>query len=541
MIQSFQIPQADVGKWAGLCSATFNLSQAAMGVQWGRFSDRYGRKPAILFGLITTAISLLVWGFSTNLPMAIAARAFAGAANGNVGILRTTVAELVPYKELQPVAFSLMPLVWNVGSMFGPMLGGSLANPLNVKPYERRMTGSLLERYPYALPNIVAVCLFAIGITSGIFFLHETMEAARDRKDYGLIAGRMFTDSCKKLWAKLRGTRTKSRITSEDGSAEEAEEPLLSTSMTDDEESLLNRPEPTPAIKQDPPGWREVLNKQAVINLIAYTLLACHTMAFDQLLPVYLQHDRIGQPSSTPYHAPLKFAGGFGLDHFTIGMISTANGLFSLVLQFALFPPIARRYGALSCYKLTACLFPLTYFLTPFTALLPSTQAQIGCQLALLFVKDLASVFAFPCSTILLTNSAVSMRTLGTLNGIATSTAALGRAAGPAFSGAVFSWGVKSGYIIAPWWLICGFSIIAAAPVFWLVEGEGFGGADDDQEEDDEDEVHCPADEGFEHDERVQLVDHEEHVATIAAVDSTAAAAGEADAPLLPEGTIRRT
>jgi hypothetical protein len=359
------------------------------------------------------------------------------------------------------------------------------------------------------------------------------MEAARDRKDYGLIAGRMFTNSCKKLWAKLRGKQTKSRA---DDSAGEADEPLLGASQTDDEESALNRAAPI-AIKQDPPGWREVLNRQAVINLIAYTMLACHTMAFDSLLPVFFSHDRIGQPDSTPYSPPLKFAGGFGLDHFAIGMISTANGLISLILQFSLFPPITRRYGALRCYKIVSCLFPLTYALTPFTALLPQ-QAQIPCQMGLLLIKNIAAVFAFPCSTILLTNSATSMRTLGTLNGIATSTSALGRAAGPGFGGAVFTWGVKSGYIIAPWWLICGFSIAAAAPVFWLVEGEGFGGA---QEDDDEDEDVVCAEDEVDDDERVRLSDRTEHVATLAAVDSTAAAAGEGDAPILPEETIRRT
>jgi MFS family permease len=512
-----------------------------MGIQWGRFSDRYGRKPAILIGLTSTAISLLIWGFSTNLPMAIAARAFAGAANGNVGILRTTVAELVPYKELQPIAFSIMPLVWNVGSMFGPMLGGSLANPLNVKPYERRLEGSLLERYPYALPNIVAVCLFAIGIISGIFFLHETMETARDRKDYGLIAGRMFTNSCKKLWIRIQTTRSRRSDIREDRSLDGEDEPLIQASITDDEESLYNRP--APAVRQAPPGWREVLNKQSVINLIAYTMLACHTMAFDQLIPVYLQHSRIGSPNSTPYHAPLKFAGGFGLDHFQIGMISTANGLFSLVLQFLLFPPLARRYGALFWYKIVSLLFPLTYLLTPFTALLPTTKSQIACQLALLFLKDFASVFAFPCSTILLTNSATSMRTLGTLNGIATSTAALGRAAGPAFSGAVFSWGVKSGYIIAPWWLICAFSIVAATPVFWLVEGEGFGqpaveeDENDDDDDDDDDESHDDDDDDDGDDVPSKRNDR---VAELAAVDSTAAAAGEADPPVLPGKVIRR-
>jgi MFS family permease len=69
--------------------------------------------------------------------MAMTARALQGLGNGNVGILRTTVAELCPWKvcgrdlhlqpssnrsqELQPRAFSIMPLVYTVGAIFGPV------------------------------------------------------------------------------------------------------------------------------------------------------------------------------------------------------------------------------------------------------------------------------------------------------------------------------------------------------------------------------------------------------------------------------------
>ncbi len=56
-------------------------------------------------------------------------RAFLGLANGNVGIIRTWLTELVREKELQPLAFSMMPLVWSIGSIFGPAFGGALANP----------------------------------------------------------------------------------------------------------------------------------------------------------------------------------------------------------------------------------------------------------------------------------------------------------------------------------------------------------------------------------------------------------------------------
>ena len=108
MVKSFNVPENKIGKWAGICSAIFSLFQAIFGIPWGRFSDQYGRKPAILLGLTSTMITSLLLGFSVNLPMAIVARALAGAGNGNVGIIRTTVAEMVPFKELQPRAFSLM-------------------------------------------------------------------------------------------------------------------------------------------------------------------------------------------------------------------------------------------------------------------------------------------------------------------------------------------------------------------------------------------------------------------------------------------------
>jgi len=100
----------------------------------------------------------------------------------------------------------------------------------------------------------------------------------------------------------------------------------------------------------------------------------------------------------------------------------------------------------------------------------------------------LVSTFAFPCSTILLTNSASNLRILGTLNGIATSVGAIGRAVGPAIGGSTFTVGVKIGYVILPWWTLSLIATLAAIPSFWVVEGEGFGG-DADNVEDDEDSI----------------------------------------------------
>ena len=170
MIESFNVPKNQVAKWAGLLSAAFSLSQCITGIIWGRASDRFGRKPVSMGGLLCTMTATLLFGFSRSLPMAIAARSFAGASNGNVGIIRTTVAELVPYKNLQPRAFSIMPLIWTIGSIFGPSFGGALANPAAKYP-ELFGNSTFFKTYPFALPNMVACVFFLVGLSTGILFL----------------------------------------------------------------------------------------------------------------------------------------------------------------------------------------------------------------------------------------------------------------------------------------------------------------------------------------------------------------------------------
>jgi hypothetical protein len=59
-------------------------------------------------------------------------------------------------------------------------------------------------------------------------------------------------------------------------------------------------------------------------------------------------------------------------------------------------------------------------------------------------------------------------------------------------SGALFSWGVKRGYVIVPFWFLSAVSFVAWIPSLWLVEGKGFG---DDAESDVEDDVVIAQDE----------------------------------------------
>ncbi|KAH7406449.1 major facilitator superfamily domain-containing protein [Phaeosphaeria sp. MPI-PUGE-AT-0046c] len=482
MMESFGVPENDIARWAGITSAIFCICQACTGLLWGAASDKYGRKPILLLGLGNTMWTMMLWGTSTSLTQALIARGLEGLGNGNVGILRTTVAEMCPWKELQPLAFSVMPMVWTVGAVIGPSLGGLLSNPLGVDPKQPRGS-AFLERFPYVLPNIVASSFFAIGIITGWLFLRETLESKKGQQDLGLRTGAKLTSLVRRTFG----------VGKEKKSINDEREPLLNgqTKVSEDEqEQLLGVA--SDIIKEKAPRIKDVLSYQTSLNLLVYTLLAFYTMAYDQLLPVFMHHPP-QSPDDPSVKLPLKFSGGFGINSQRIGLIFTIFAISSTVWQFVFFPPIVRHLGVLRCLRISFLIFPVVYFATPFISIIPDPTMKEVAMVILLMIRGLGGTFAFPTSTIMITNSAESLRVLGTINGIATSLAAVGRAIGPALAGGLFSWGVKRGYVIVPFWTLSALSFLAAIPTFWLVEGEGFG--DDSEAEEDVDDLLVQQDE----------------------------------------------
>ncbi|KAI9835620.1 MAG: hypothetical protein M1838_005275 [Thelocarpon superellum] len=191
MISSFQITTDDrqIAIYAGMVTSAFAFAEFSTGVVWGRLSDRIGRKPVLLTGLAGTGLSMLIFGFASSLPVAMLGRALGGVLNGNIGVLQTTVAEMITVKEHQPRAYAIMPFVWCLGSILGPALGGALAEPCQSYPgiFAR---GTIFDRFPYLLPNLVCASIVICGVFIGILFLDETHEEMKHRRDLGREAGR---------------------------------------------------------------------------------------------------------------------------------------------------------------------------------------------------------------------------------------------------------------------------------------------------------------------------------------------------------------
>ena len=246
-----------------------------------------------------------------------------------------------------------------------------------------------------------------------------------------------------------------------------------------DSDAAADRRGPDVISSSSPPsGHGRVFTRQASINLVVYTFLALHSVASDQLLPVFMHHRRQERAGNGRVQLPFRFAGGFGMSSQEIGLLFTVYGTMGMLTQFFVFPVLARRFGILGCLKGAAVAFPMVYVLTPFSALAEEATMQKVLISSLMSVKSVATMFAFPCSSILLTNSASSVKVLGTLNGVGTSISALGRALGPALGGWTFSWGVAAGYVIVPWWTMAFLALVGSVPIWFLTETDGFGDRD---------------------------------------------------------------
>eukprot|EP00026_Physarum_polycephalum_P005992 Phypoly_transcript_06031.p1 GENE.Phypoly_transcript_06031~~Phypoly_transcript_06031.p1 ORF type:complete len:569 (+),score=78.70 Phypoly_transcript_06031:137-1843(+) len=163
---------ADVGYYSGFLSSTYFFSQFISSFWWGKLSDKKGRRPILLCGLIGSLISTVAFGFSTNFAMAIVARSLNGLLNSNSGVVKTYIGEITDSSN-QARAFGYLSLVGGLGMVVGPMIGGYFAKPVEKYP-QIFPTGSLFDHFPYLLPSLVSAVLNVILFILAYVYLSET-------------------------------------------------------------------------------------------------------------------------------------------------------------------------------------------------------------------------------------------------------------------------------------------------------------------------------------------------------------------------------
>src|SRR4026207_2459642 len=69
----------------GLLVSAFAVAQLVVAPVWGRFSDRYGRRPAILAGLLITSCAYVIFALAGSVPVLLLSRLVQGLGGGRSG------------------------------------------------------------------------------------------------------------------------------------------------------------------------------------------------------------------------------------------------------------------------------------------------------------------------------------------------------------------------------------------------------------------------------------------------------------------------
>ncbi|KAJ9622113.1 hypothetical protein H2204_011694 [Knufia peltigerae] len=473
------LPDSTITRQGGMLTASFAAAQFVTAVWWGRAADTpwIGRKRVLLVGLFGTCVSCVGVGFSRSFAQALFFRACAGCLNGNVGVMRTMISEIIKEKKYQSRAFLLLPMCFNIGVVIGPILGGFLADPIASFPNVFGPGSAIgghdgvgwMTSFPYALPNVVSAFFILTSAVCLFLGLDETHPALKNRPDYGRRLGKVLV----RLLCRWRGkgvdeyeyTELSDQVELQDAVDSRDEEHEARDSDT---EAL--RPDQEPPQQPAKPLLRHIYSKNVILTLVTHHLLALHLSAFNALIFLFLPAPR---SDNNDAHLPFSFAGGLGLSTERVGLATAIIGVIGFPLQIALYPMLNAKLGTLPSYKLFLPFSIASYFLTPFLALLPNKAYLVWPALTVaLALQVISRTFALPGSTILVNNCTPHPSVLGTIHGLAQSVSSGARTIGPTLGGWLLGLGLGNNCVGAVWWAIAGIAALNWSLLWLIYEGD---------------------------------------------------------------------
>jgi MFS family permease len=399
MVEDFGVAKdgTQVAYYAGLITAVFSICEAISSIFWGMLSDKIGRKPVIIMGLLGTTISLLTFGLSPNYYVAMFARGMSGALNGNVGVIKSIVAEMTDETN-RPEAFSYMGVMFGFGCILGPLLGGYLSKPAERYP-DIFGNITLLQKFPYFLPCAVSALLCFCSMVFGSIYLEETLKS---KKSVSMESNPLINQE----------TITIQEVENY-GTIE-----LESSTKTNKSDSFLQQ------IKSIP--------KNTWILIIAQAMLHHFIVILDEGTIFWGA-------------APIK-DGGLGFTPPDFASFMASGGLSMFFIQFTIFSPLNRKFGILRIYRKIHLFFALIAISTPFITSVASVgSSEVKVLVSLLYIlRSMISMFAFGGSDVLLSNSNPLTSILGLINGLSIFFICTSRAIAPTIAGWIFSWSLSN-------------------------------------------------------------------------------------------------
>lgn len=166
--------------FGGFLGSIYSFLQFLFAPIWGSLSDRFGRRPILLYTVFGTAVSYLLWFVSGSFLLFILARLLGGALAGNLSVASAAIAD-VTSRANRAKGMALVGIAFGLGFTMGPAIGGILAgwNLLDWFPAAERF-----GIHPFSVPAGFAFLLAALNLAGVIFFFRETLPPESRGSDF---------------------------------------------------------------------------------------------------------------------------------------------------------------------------------------------------------------------------------------------------------------------------------------------------------------------------------------------------------------------
>ncbi|MEH2182911.1 MFS transporter [Nostoc sp.] len=153
---------------ATLLIAIYSLMQFLFAPLWGRFSDRYGRRPILLLTLFGSVIAYAGLGFANSLWILFIARSLAGIMSGNIATAQAYIADITtPTNRAR--GMGVIGAAFGLGFILGPAIGGLLI-------------GSDANNANFHLPSLFAAGLSLSAFLCALILLPESLNSETKAK-----------------------------------------------------------------------------------------------------------------------------------------------------------------------------------------------------------------------------------------------------------------------------------------------------------------------------------------------------------------------
>jgi MFS family permease len=375
-------PEVKVGQegfYVGLIASTFALAQFVTNFFWGWLSDRIGRKPVIICGTLLSMLCFLGFGFSRHLWQAILAQVLLGLVNGNQGLVSTCLGEVTD-RSNQSKAFTYLPVIYGIGAITGPMLGGLLV--LRENPFAKGQPNP----FPYALPNVIAALVLLVDAILIMVFLEETLDDARSWPSIGDRVSTFFTWLWQFASASNHPTYLRRMLN-------------RNKSSTNANAEQQSGPPPLfPVLNEPLLSHKDVFTRDTVLLLASFLIFQLSNVAYSSLYPIF---------------GEAALPTGRALSPKDIGLSMAFAGIVTIVFQIFFYGNLRDRFGNRASFRLSHVLFFIAFAIMPFVGYTHEkgvgqgpawVWAELGVSLVL---KTIATVGGLT-SALLMVSNAVS-------------------------------------------------------------------------------------------------------------------------------------